>query len=104
MEQETFSHQLNFLHKIKEQWLLGLQTNLDENLSASENFYSKNFQLKESLLNPKVSYLLDDNKRFDVYYQYQNQKNSIGDMEQLSQEKYGVSFMLTQNQKSAISG
>ena len=104
MEQETFSHQLNFLHKIKEQWLLGLQTNLDENLSASENFYSKNFQLKESLLNPKVSYLLDDNKRFDVYYQYQNQKNSIGDMEQLSQEKYGVSFMLTQNQKAAISG
>jgi hypothetical protein len=104
VEQETFSHQLNFLHKIKEQWLLGLQTNLDENFSASENFSSKNFQLKESLLNPKVSYLLDDNKRFDVYYQYQNKKNSIGDMEQLSQEKYGVSFMLTQNQKAAISG
>ena len=104
MEQETISHQLNFLHKIKEQWLLGLQTNLDENFSASENFSSKNFQLKESLLNPKVSYLLDDNKRFDVYYQYQNKKNSIGDMEQLSQEKYGVSFMLTQNQKAAISG
>jgi hypothetical protein len=104
VEQETFSHQLNFLHKIKEQWLLSLQTNLDENFSASENFSSKNFQLKESLLNPKVSYLLDDNKRFDVYYQYQNKKNSIGYMEQLTQEKYGVSFMLTQNQKAAISG
>ena len=104
VEQQTFSHQLNFLHKIKEQWLLSLQTNLDENFSASENFSSKNFQLKESLLNPKVSYLLDDNKRLDVYYQYQNKKNSIGDMEQLTQEKYGVSFMLTQNQKAAISG
>ena len=104
VEQQTFSHQLNFLHKIKEQWLLSLQTNLDENFSASENFSSKNFQLKESLLNPKVSYLLDDNKRFDVYYQYQNKKNSIGYMEQLTQEKYGVSFMLTQNQKAAISG
>ena len=104
VEQETFSHQVNILHKIKEQWLLSLQTNLDENFSASENFSSKNFQLKESLLNPKVSYLLDDNKRFDVYYQYQNKKNSIGDMEQLTQEKYGVSFMLTQNQKAAISG
>lgn len=104
VEQESFSHQLNFLHKIKEQWLLSMQTNLDENFSASENFTSKNYQLQETLLNPKLSYLLDDNKRFDVYYQYQNKNNSIGDLEQLTQEKYGASFTLTQNQKAAITG
>ena len=104
VEQETFSHQLNFSHKIKEQWLLNLQTNLDENLSASENFISKNYQLNETLLNPKLSYLLDDNKRFDVYYQYQKKDNVIGDLEQLTQQKYGVSFTLTQNQKAAVTG
>ena len=104
IEQQNFSHQLNFLHKIKGQWLISLQTNLDKNYSASENFSSKNYQLKESLLNPKLSYLLDDNKRFDVYYQYQNKNNSIGDLERLTQEKYGVSFTLTQNQKAAITG
>ena len=71
VEQETFSHQLNFSHIIQEQWLLNLQTNLDKNKSASENFSSKNYQLNETLLNPKLSYLLDDNKRFDVYYQHQ---------------------------------
>ena len=104
VEQENFSHQLNFLHKIKGQWLISLQTNLDKNFSVSENFSSKNYQLKESLLNPKLSYLLDENKRFDVYYQYQNKTNSIGDLERLTQEKYGVSFTLTQNQKAAITG
>ena len=104
VEQETFSHQLNFSHKIQEQWLLNLQTNLDENLSASENFISKNYQLNETLLNPKLSYLLDDNKRFDVYYQYQKKDNVIGDLEQLTQQKYGVSFTLTQNQKAAVTG
>ena len=104
VEQENFSHQLNFLHKIKSQWLLSLQTNLDKNFSESENFSSKNYHLKESLLNPKLSYLLDNNKRFDVYYQHQNKTNSIGDLEQLKQEKYGISFTLTQNQKAAISG
>ena len=72
--------------------------------SESENFASKNYQLNETLLNPKLSYLLDDNKRFDVYYQYQKKDNSIGDLEQLKQEKYGVSFILTQNQKAAITG
>ena len=65
---------------------------------------SKNYQLNETLLNPKLSYLLDDNKRFDVYYQYQNKDNSIGDLEQLIQQKYGMSFTLTQNQKAAITG
>jgi len=104
VEQETFSHQFNFSHKIQEQWLLNFQTNLDENLSASENFISKNYQLNETLLNPKLSYLLDDNKRFDVYYQHQKKYNSIGDLEQLTQEKYGLSFTLTQNQKAAITG
>jgi len=104
VEQETFSHQLNFSHKIQEQWLLNLQSNLDKNKSASENFSSKNYQLNETLLNPKLSYLLDDNKRFDVYYQHQKKDNSIGDLEQLTQEKYGVSFTLTQNQKAAITG
>jgi len=104
VEQETFSHQLNFSHIIQEQWLLNLQTNLDKNKSASENFSSKNYQLNETLLNPKLSYLLDDNKRFDVYYQHQKKDNSIGDLEQLTQEKYGVSFTLTQNQKAAITG
>ncbi len=30
--------------------------------------------------------------------------NAIGGLEQLTQEKYGVSFTLTQNQKAAITG
>jgi len=102
--QHTLSHQFNFSHKIQNQWLLSLQANADQNRSESENFSSKNYRLKETLLNPKLSYLLDDNKRFDVFYQYQKKNNSIGDMEQLSQEKYGVAFTLTQNQKAAITG
>ena len=104
VEQQSLSHQLNFSHKIQNQWLLSLQSNLDKNQSESENFSSKNYQLSESLLNPKLSYLLDDNKRFDVYYQYQIKDNSIGDLEQLTQQKYGVSFTLTQSQKAAITG
>ena len=80
VEQQSLSHQLNFSHKIQNQWLLSFQSNLDKNRSESENFSSKNYQLSESLLNPKLSYLLDDNKRFDVYYQYQIKDNSIGDL------------------------
>jgi hypothetical protein len=93
---------LNFTHKIKNQWLLNLQSSLDRNKSESENFSSKNHQLNETLLSPKVSYLLDDNKRFDIFYQFQKKNNSIGNLEELAQEKYGFSFALTNNQKAAI--
>ena len=104
IELESVSHQLNITHKIKNQWLLNLQSNLDKISSESENFSSKNHQLNKTLLSPKVSYLLDQNKRFDLFYQYQKKDNSIGNLEQLIQEKYGFSFTLTQSQKAAISG
>ena len=104
IELESVSHQINMTHKIQNQWLLNLQSNLDEIRSESENFSSKNYQLTQSLLSPKISYLLDQNKRFDVFYQYQKKDNSVGSLEQLVQEKYGCSFTLTQNQKAAVTG
>ena len=104
IELESVSHQINMTHKIQNQWLFNLQSNLDEISSESENFSSKNYQLIQSLLSPKISYLLDQNKRFDVFYQYQKKDNSVGSLEQLVQEKYGCSFTLTQNQKAAVTG
>jgi hypothetical protein len=59
--------------------------------------------LDEFSLYPKISYLLDDNKRFDVFYQFQNLDNLIRAKEQLKQHKLGVSAMMTQNQKASVS-
>ena len=101
--QKGYAHQLNFTHKIQQQWLLNLQANFDNNKSESENYSSKNFDLDEFSLYPKISYLLDDNKRFDVFYQFQNLDNLIRAKEQLKQHKLGVSAMMTKNQKASVS-
>lgn len=98
------SHQLHFNHKFASNWLFNLQTAFDKNESESENFTSKNFKIDESRFNPKLSYLLNENARFDVFYQYTNKNNTIGDLETLNQQKYGVSFALNKNVKSSISG
>ena len=98
------SHQLDFNHKIAETWLITVQSAFDKTESASENFVSKNFNINETRFNPKLSYLLNDNTRFDVFYQHTTKDNTIGDLESLKQQKYGVSFAVTNNQKSAISG
>ncbi len=104
IENSLQSHQLNFNHKIAENWLINLLSALDNNESLSQNFASRNFNFDETRLNPKLSYLFNDNSRFDIFYQYANKENTIGDLETLKQQKYGASFTLTNQDNGAING
>ncbi|MDO5978512.1 hypothetical protein [Flavivirga spongiicola] len=98
------SHQFNFNHKIAESWLINMLSSFSINESISENFVSKNYNFEETRLNPKLSYLFNDNSSFDVFYQHASKDNTIGGLESLKQQKYGVSFTLANSQKSAING
>lgn len=104
IENNLNSHQLNFNHKFATSWLIDLNTSFNTNESVSENFASKNFNLDEVRYNPKLSYLLNDNTRFDVFYQYTNKDNTIGNLETLKQQKYGASFTFSNSAKAAITG
>lgn len=104
IENNIKNHQFNFVHKFKESWLLNTLLNFGNRESVSENFVSKNFNIDQTTFNPKLSYLLNDNAKFDVFYQYVNKENNIGNSETLEQQKYGVSFSLSKSQKSAING
>ena len=104
VENNLRSHQLDFNHKFATSWLINLQSGFDTNESVSENFASKNYNVDETRFNPKLSYLLNDNTRFDVFYQYTSKDNTIGDFETLEQQKYGASFTFANSQKASISG
>ncbi len=104
IENSLKSHQFNFNHKIEESWLLSFQSAFDKNESISENFASKNYNFDETLFNPKISYLFSDNSRFDIFYQHTKKENTIGGLESLKQQKYGVSFAFSNREKNAISG
>ncbi|GAB1856029.1 hypothetical protein MHTCC0001_08640 [Flavobacteriaceae bacterium MHTCC 0001] len=104
LENNLISHQLNFNHKIKENWLITFQSALGTNESSSENFSSKNFKFDEMLLNPKLSYLFNENSRLDVFYQYSIKDNIIGNLETLNQQKFGLGFNVSKNEKGAING
>lgn len=104
IENSLQSHQLNFNHKLAENWLINLLSAFDNNENISENFASRNFNFEETRLNPKLSYLFNDNSRFDVFYQYANKENTIDNLESLKQQKYGVSFTLSKQEKGAING
>jgi hypothetical protein len=106
------SHQLNFNHKIAENWLLNLSSALDTNESFTfddegnliENTVNRNYNFNEARINPKLSYLFNENSSFDIFYQYANKNNTIGENETLKQQNYGLSFTLGNSQNSAING
>ena len=104
LEATSKSHQILFNHKFATNWLANLLTSFNNNESKSENYTSKNFNIDETQLNPKISYLLNDNTRFDIFYQYTNKENTITDLETLKQQKYGASFAFSSKQQMAISG
>ncbi|MCF7559814.1 hypothetical protein L3X39_04125 [Sabulilitoribacter multivorans] len=104
IENSLRSHQIQFNHKIAESWLINMISAFDNNESVSENFASKNYNFDEARFNPKLSYLFNDNSSFDIFYQFANKENTIGNLESLKQHKYGISFTLANSQKSAING
>jgi len=98
------SHQLKFNHKVWESWLFNLNGALGNNESTSENFPARNYKLDTYEFQPKVSYLLDRQTRFDVFYQYGNKDNTLGNMEQLNQQKLGASFAYSNAEKISMNG
>lgn len=104
IENNIESHQFNFVHRFLTSWLLNTLLIFGNRESVSENFISKNYNIDETSFNPKISYLFNANTRFDVFYQYAQKDNTIGNLESLKQQKYGVSFSFSKNQKAAING
>lgn len=103
-ESKLKSHQVNFNHKFKSSWLVNLKSSLNTNESLSENFATRNYVIDEVRLQPKLTYLFSENARFDVFYQYTTKDNTIGNMETLLQNNYGMSFTYNNGQKIALNG
>ncbi|MCK8479215.1 hypothetical protein [Psychroserpens algicola] len=103
-ENKLQSHQVQFNHKFWTSWLINLQSSLETNESLNENFVTRNYKLDEVRFQPKLSYIFNENARFDVFYQYTSKDNTIGSMEQLLQSNYGLSFTYNNTNQLALTG
>lgn len=70
----------------------------------SENYVSKNFELKGYQLAPKISYLFSRNASWDLFYEYQDKDNKINDKEALQQHRVGTSFTYSSEKKFTMNG
>lgn len=102
-ESSNLLHELKFIHKFQESWLVTLTQDLNSSESFSDQFENRNFNIEGFRFNPKLSYLLGD-KRFDVFYELASKENQIGEQEALDQQTFGLSFTLNNAQKYSITG
>lgn len=103
-ENSNSSHQLQYGHLIQKTWLLGFSGQTIESATLSENYGSKNYTIDGYLLAPKVSYIFSRNASWDVFYEYRDKENTIGDMETLDQQRIGTSFSYSSEKQFSING
>lgn len=102
-ENSNLLHELKFIHKFQESWLLTLTQDLNSSESFSDQFENRNFDIEGFTINPKITYLLGD-KRFDMFYELASKENQIGEAEALDQQTFGLSFTLNNAQKYSVNG
>ena len=101
---EIKSHQLRFLHKIRDTWLVTMNAQTGLNASTSENFTNRNFEIEDLLLRPQISYLFDNSNRLELFYEYQNKENQLNEIATLSQQNIGILWAFNKSQKYAVNG
>ncbi|MDD5149746.1 MAG: hypothetical protein PHC28_04610 [Flavobacterium sp.] len=103
-EAKNSSNQLQYSHLYKKSWLFGLFANTIKTSILSENFPEKNYEIKGYHLAPKISYLFSKNTSWDLFYELQNKKNQIGNLETLLQNRFGTSFTYAGKKNFTMNG
>ena len=92
---DTNYQQIDFQHKIGKFWLIDLQGKLSENKLDTENFNNRNYEINVVALQPKISYVLNNDNRFSAFYHMKNKENILAEFEKLKQQKIGVEYFYT---------
>ncbi|WP_366185256.1 hypothetical protein [Flavobacterium ovatum] len=103
-ETANSSHQLQYAHLYRKSWLFGFFTKTIATSVTSENYPLKNYTVSGYQLAPKISYLFSKNTSWDLFYELQNKKNQIGDLETLLQNRFGTSISYSGTKNITLNG
>jgi hypothetical protein len=103
-ENKNSSHQLQYAYLLQKTWLFSFQGQTIESASYSDNYASKNYNIEGYLVGPKISYIFSRNASWDIFYEYRNKENVIGEMEMLDQQRFGTSFTYSSEKQFTANG
>lgn len=103
-ENNQYSHQFNYQHLIKKTWLTELSSSIGNSKSTSENYATRNFDINNYSIQPKIAYLFSKNASWDIFYEYKSQENLINNLETLDQDRIGTSFKFNSEKGFTLNG
>lgn len=104
LQSKNRSHQLQYTHLYRVNWLGNLLTKTLYSSAESDTFTSRNFEIRGYDIQPKISYLFSKNASWDVFYEYLIKENQIGSFETLEQNRFGTSFTYSGKKQFTASG
>jgi len=96
-------HQVTIGHKFKTFWLFELLGKSSSNDLNTENFNNRNYRIHSNEIEPKISFLYNENNRFTAFYHFKNKKNILLEFENLDQQKFGLEYFYLSKKKNQIS-
>jgi hypothetical protein len=103
LKSNNASHQLQYTHLYKTNWLANLFAKTIYTTTESETFSSRNYQVTGYNMQPKISYLFNKNASWDLFYEFQTKQNQIG-TETLEQNRFGTSFAYSSKKQFSANG
>lgn len=101
-EVSSGTHQFQFVHKSGKFWLFDITGGLGNNYSSSNSYSNRNYELDIAQVNPKISYLYNQNTRFEMSYTWKNKENRIRGLEKLMMHVLGSNFQYAKNQRFSL--
>jgi hypothetical protein len=95
-------HQLQFEHEISTFWLFNFDVGKGKNQSISASYANRNYNINGYALLPKMSYVLNKDAFFAIYYSFKNKENTEADFETLATNEIGFSANYALKERSQL--
>ena len=102
-ENNIHLQRLDYEHKLADFWLLNFVGKNSLNSLETENFTDRNFEIQAYEINPKISFLYNENNRFSAFYHFKDKKNQLQNLEQLQQQQFGIEYFFIGKKKNQVS-
>lgn len=103
-ESRSEQHFIQYSHLHQKSWLFQCGVKSITSSFFADTFEARNFETQGWLVLPKISYLFSKNASWDVFYQFQNKENTIGQQETLRQNLLGTSFNFSGKKQFTLNG
>lgn len=96
------TQQLQMIHKIGNFWLFDIMGGMNKSISQSLTYSNRNYEIIDTNLHPKISYLYSKNSRLEAFYKFKNKQNEMEAFETLKMHVFGANFQYANRQKFSV--